>query len=96
MLGVQISRDREKGIFIINQYKYIGDILDRFGMVEVYDFLILMTAGIKLERIINIDLLSEEEKGEMLSIFYKQAVGSFIFLLCFIRLDLVYSVYVVL
>lgn len=95
MLGVQISRDREKGTLTINQYKYIGDILDRFGMAEAYDSPTPMTAGIKLERITNIDLLPEEEKGEMLSIPYKQAVGSLIFLSCLTRPDLAYPVHVV-
>lgn len=95
MLGVEIYRDREKGIFFINQFKYIGDILIRFGMSEVYDVFILMVAGIKLDKVSSIDFLSEAEKKEMMSIFYKQAVGSFIFLSCFTRSDLVYSVYAV-
>lgn len=57
MLGVQIRRDQNEGTVSISQGKYIQDILKRFGMQDAHASRIPLTAGIKLEKAPNADLL---------------------------------------
>lgn len=51
LLGVQIKRNRGAGIIIIDQTKYITDVLKRFGMNDLYGILISISSGIRLEKL---------------------------------------------
>lgn len=95
LLGVQIKRDKIKGILTLNQAKYVEDMLVKFKMQDAHPSSTPLTSGIKLERPDNDLTLSKAEKTELAAIPYREAVGTLIYLTCLTRPDLAFPVHMV-
>lgn len=88
--GVQIFRVRDEGLIIVYQQKYSDDIFRKFKLDEVRSVIIFFVTGIKF---ISLQCFqSDAEVRDMKDVFYRYAVGSFIFVVNWIRSDIQYYV----
>lgn len=90
ILGMDIIRDREKGVLILSQGKYLEKVLKTFGMSDARPVVTPTASHFKLRR------LSEEEKKleaiHMENIPYARAVGSLMYAVVGSRPDLGFAV----
>ena len=89
-LGIQIIRDRQKGIIEINQAKYIEDVLKRFGMENSKPVATPMQTGTKLSK--SMSPVTKEEIDEMENVPYQSAIGSLMYAMLGTRPDIAYAV----
>jgi transposase InsO family protein len=89
-LGMEVIRDREGGKLLLNQQKYIHNVLERFGMQDSKPVETPMATDTKLTR--NMAAVTIEEKEEMENIPYQSAVGSLMYAMVCTRPDLAFSV----
>lgn len=82
LLGVQIKRDKSTGTLMLNQAKYVEDMLVKFKMQDAHPSSTLLTSGIKLERPDDDQTLSKTQKAELAAIPYREAVDTLIYLAC--------------
>lgn len=85
--SVQVYRSRFRGIIFIYQVKYIADIVLRFNMADVKFILIFIVFGVKFLKVVL--FLTESEKFEMVKVLYKVVIGCLIYLIIWIRIDIV-------
>lgn len=92
-LGVHIERDRATCTIILDQHKYIEEVLERFGMADCKPI------GTPLDAKTQLVKLKEEEYEqylhEMHGIPYKEAVGSLMYAMVATRADLAFAVSIV-
>ena len=87
ILGWKIVRNREKRTIFIDQTKYAEKVLKKFGFSDCRETVkIPMGASERLTR--DMSPLTEEESLEMKGIPYREAVGSFMYLVMGSRPDL--------
>lgn len=85
-LGVQVLRNREKGTIALHQTKYLADILNRFNLSVARPMPTPLAAGVKLSS--EDQPTSDQEKLEMQSVPYRQAIGCLIYLSVWTRFDI--------
>jgi len=86
-IELNLSRDREKGLILINQAHYAKALLDTYGILDCNPVSCLITPGEVLVRGTDLELLSPTEKK-----LYQAIVGSLSYLMNCSRLDLAHSV----
>ena len=90
ILGMDIIRDREKGILVLSQQRYLGKVLRTFGMYEAKSVVTPTASHFKLKS------LHPKERAEefeyMKNIPYASAVGSLIYAMVGSRPDLGFAV----
>lgn len=84
ILGMQIKRNREKGVLTIDQYSYIENLLDKYGMKDCYTIQSPMETGLKLKK-------SETTINQ--NIPYQSLVGALMYLVQGTRPDIAYPVH---
>jgi hypothetical protein len=90
MLGVRVERDREKRTIRLSQRAYAERVLHRFNMSDCTAVRTPLAPGTNLSRA---DMpISVEEREEMSTIPYREAVGSIMYLAIATRPDLCYPV----
>lgn len=89
ILGVRVVRNRALNRISIDQELYIEDILKRFQMSDCNPVTSPMDVGQRISR----DLCpkSEEEKEDMRSVPYREAIGSLLFLGMLTRPDITFA-----
>ena len=90
ILGIQITRDREKGILTMSQGKYAAEVLKRFNMTDAKGRDTPTESGVKLS--VQMSPQTEEGRTAMEQIPYRQAVGSLMYLMVSTRPDLAAAV----
>ncbi len=88
-LGIEIVW-RDDGTCVFNQSKYIGNVLERFGMKDCKPVSTPINSGTKLTK--EMSPKTEEEISEMKSVPYRSAVGSLIYLVTGTRPDIAVAV----
>jgi hypothetical protein len=86
VLGMRVTRDRERGILCIDQEKYAEEVLKRFNMENCKPISIPLPTDQKLVK--TQGAFTEEERSHMEDIPYRQAVGSLMYLMVSTRPDL--------
>ncbi|KAH9745502.1 hypothetical protein KPL70_004095 [Citrus sinensis] len=92
-LGMEIKRDRSKGIMFISQEKYMMRVLETFGMTSCKPLMTPMATHFKLSSLQCPK--TEEEKLEMAKIPYANAVGCMMYVMVLTRPDISYALSVV-
>ena len=90
ILGIQIVRDREKGVLTMSQEKYAVEVLKRFNMLDAKGRETPVESGVKLS--VQMSPKTEEERTAMEQIPYRKAVGSLMYLMVSTRPDLAAAV----
>lgn len=90
VLGIQIRRDREKGSISIDQEQYIREILARFEMSDCNPVSTPMDHNQKLTKLMCPQ--SDDERRELSSIPYQEAVGCIMFAAQVSRPDVSFAV----
>jgi hypothetical protein len=90
LLGVEVKRDRSMHTLSLCQRQYILNILDRFNLKDCNPVTTPLDPSVRLSS--SMSPQSEEEKNEMSSIPYLQAVGALMYLAVATRPDIAYSV----
>lgn len=85
-LGVQVLRNRAKGFIILHQTKYLSDIVVRFNLSVARPMSTPLAAGVKLSS--KDQPNTDQEKLEMQSVPYRQAIGCLIYLSVWTRFDI--------
>ena len=93
ILGIKVTRDREKGVLTLSQEKYASEVLDRFQMTNCKGKDTPIETGVKLS--VQMRPQTEKEQEEMKRIPYRQAVGSLMYLMVSTRPDLAAAVGIV-
>ena len=83
ILGMRVTRDREKGLITLSQQQYIEDLLERFGMSDVRP---ISTPALANEHLIKLDSPEIDVKS------YQHAIGALMYLMLGTRPDLAYAV----
>ena len=99
-LGMSITRDWNKGTITIDQSKYAGDVLKRFGMSDCKPVQVPMTPGLQLLHPESCgyddgDAETDEpslKRARSKTYPYREVVGSLMYLMVSTRPDLAYSV----
>ena len=86
VLGMRITRDRERGVLCIDQEKYAEEVLRRFGMENCKPISIPLPTDQKLVKAQG--AFTEEERRSMEATPYRQVVGSLMYLMVSTRPDL--------
>ena len=86
VLGMRVTRDRERGVLCIDQEKYAEEVLKRFNMENCKPISIPLPTDQKLVKAQG--AFTDEEKRSMEAIPYRQAVGSLMYLMVSTRPDL--------
>lgn len=81
-LGLEISRNRNKRQLFLGQKKYVGTVLERFGMQNCKAVATPMESGF--------DITEESEPAE--NVPYREAIGSLMYLMIGSRPDLAFAV----
>lgn len=89
-IGLHIIRDRENGTISLDQKGYIDIILERFNMSECNPVYTPMDASMKLTT--DMSPKNDEEKSEMSSVPYQEAVGSILYLAQGTRPDITFAI----
>lgn len=79
-LGVNIQRDRERGVMVFEQKAYVKSILERFGMTNCKPSVIPMETHLKLEKEKNIKLFTRKP--------FKELIGCLMYLMVTSRPDI--------
>ena len=90
MLGIQIYRDRSRGILGLSQKSYIDKVLSRFGMSNCASEDTLVEKGDKFN--LHQCLKNELERKDMERFPYASAIGSLMYAQACTRPDIVYIV----
>lgn len=90
ILGIRITRDKEKKTISIDQESYINDLLKKFKMDDRNGVMIPLDINQKLN--VTMRPQNEQEKTEVGGIPYRQAIGSLLFLSIITRPDISYAV----
>jgi hypothetical protein len=90
VLGVEILRDRNKGILGLSQKAYLKSILKRFSMLDCRPAYVPLVAGIKLSE--ELCPKTPEERKKMDNVPYASALGSLMYAMLFTRPDLCHAV----
>ena len=90
LLGVEITRKREKRKLYLSQRQYIVNKLEEFGMSDCKPVGTPMLPGSKLSS--EDSPVSDDEKAEMENVPYINAVGSLMYLATMTRPDIAYAV----
>lgn len=93
ILGMEIKRDRSKGIMFISQEKYLRRVLETFGMTSCKPVMTPIATHFKLSS--SQCPKTEEEKLEMAKIPYANAVGYMMYAMVLTRPDISYALSVV-
>jgi len=89
-LGIGIRRDRPNGAIFLNQFKYIDDILKKYGLENTASIATPMDVNVKLTK--DMCPKTQEEFEEMEHIPYQSAIGSLMYLMLGTRPDIAYAV----
>ena len=92
ILGIQITRNMEEGWLELDQRRYIGVILDRFGMGDCKGVVTPLEANVKYSKAQ--EATTEEELKEMEGVPYREAIGSLMYLMVSTRPDIASSIQV--
>ena len=84
-LGLRIRRNRKQRTIMIDQSRYIGEVLDRFGMSDCNPARTPLPSGIILEK--NKGLADEKFRSH-----YQQLIGSLMYAMIGTRPDIAYAV----
>jgi hypothetical protein len=87
-LGMEVERDHARHFFYINQIGYLKEILKRFRMEDCKTIGMPLDLKTKLKKNVNKD-------DEMVKVLYQQVVGSLMYAMLCIQLDLAYPTSVV-
>jgi hypothetical protein len=87
-LGMEVERDHEQHLFNINQIGNLKEIFKCFHMEDYKAIEMPVDLKIKLKKNINKDV-------EMVTVPYQQIIGSFMYVMLCIQLDLAYPINVV-
>jgi len=90
ILGIDIKRDRKKGILTLNQSGYLKKVIDLFKMQECKLVSIPMSPQFKLSVVKG--NLSKGEEEYMKNVPYSNVVGSLVYVMIGTRLDITYGV----
>ena len=93
ILGMEIKRDRSKGIMFLSQEKYMRRVLETFRMTSCKSVMTPITTHFKLSSLQC--LKTEEEKLEMTKIPYANAVGCMMYVMVLTRPDISYALSIV-
>lgn len=85
-LGVQVLRNCAKGLIDLHQTKYLSDILIRFNLSAAKPMSTPLAASVKLS--FEDQPATDQEKLEMQSVPYRQAIGCLIYLSVWTRFDI--------
>ena len=86
ILGIQVTRNVQEGWLELDQKRYVETILKRFDMANCKGVSTPLEEGLKYTK--DQEAITDEEKKEMDSIPYKQAIGSLMYLMICTRPDL--------
>jgi hypothetical protein len=84
-LGMEVERNRDERLLLINQIKYLKEILKHFGMEECKPIRVPFNPKVKLQRNAN---GNDESKGFP----YQQVVGTLMYAMLCTHLDLAYPI----
>lgn len=90
ILGMEITRDRERGILIVFQEDYVWKVLGNFSMEKFKSVLILLGVYFRLSLAIEKEL--KDQEFYMRDVFYQSVVGLLMYSMVGIRFDLVYVI----
>ncbi|KAH9687012.1 hypothetical protein KPL70_014605 [Citrus sinensis] len=93
ILGMEIKRDRSKGIMFLSQKKYLRRVLETFGMTSCKPVMTPIATHFKLSSLQCSK--TEEEKLEMAKIPYANVVGCMMYAMVLTRPDISYALSVV-
>ncbi|KAH9716149.1 Integrase catalytic domain-containing protein [Citrus sinensis] len=93
ILGMEIKRDRSKGIIFLSQEKYLRRVLETFGMTLCKHVMTPIATHFKLSSLQCPK--TEEEKLEMAKIPYANAAGCMMYAMVLTRPDISYALSVV-
>ncbi|KAH9698599.1 hypothetical protein KPL71_024065 [Citrus sinensis] len=93
ILGMEIKRDRSKGIMFLSQKKYLRRVLETFGMTSCKPVMTPIAIHFKLSSLQCPK--TKEEKLEMTKIPYANAVGCMMYAMVLTRPDISYALSVV-
>jgi hypothetical protein len=93
ILGMRITRDREKGTLNLSQEKYIGKVLERFRVQDAKPRSTPLGSHFKLSK--EQSPKTDEEREKMAKVPYASAVGSLMYAMVCTRPDIAYAVGVV-
>ena len=86
ILGLKVRRDLGSGVLTLDQSKYIGQLLVKFGMEDARPLTTPMVVGDKLSR--EQCAQTQQERAEMKEKPYRSAIGSLMYLMVCTRPDL--------
>ncbi|KXJ62343.1 hypothetical protein RP20_CCG020162 [Aedes albopictus] len=89
-LGLQISRNKERGELSIDQRKYIEDVLDRFNLTDCHPVSTPFESSERLDK--SMTPKSQDEIEEMKKVPYKEAVGCLQYIAQATRPDISFAV----
>lgn len=93
ILGMEINRDRSKGVLTLSQGSYLLKVLDTFKIDQCKSVQTPLGAHFKLRAATEKDLKEQEE--DMKTVPYASAVGSIMYAMIGTRVDLAYPVGVI-
>jgi len=93
ILGMKLTRDRERGVMRLDQSLYLSNVLKRFDMWDCKPVSTPECPSVKLS--LNDCPASEDDKKEMCDVPYMEAVGSLLYAAIGTRPDIAHAVNVV-
>ncbi|XP_057532923.1 uncharacterized protein LOC130810814 [Amaranthus tricolor] len=90
ILGMEILRDRAKGVLYLSQRKYIEKVVQRFSMDDAKGVSTPLASHLKLSK--NLCPQTKEEEEQMVRIPYTSAVGSVMYAMVCSRPDIAHAV----
>ncbi|KAL2251745.1 UNVERIFIED_CONTAM: Retrovirus-related Pol polyprotein from transposon TNT 1-94 [Sesamum indicum] len=90
ILGMNISRDREKSSILLNQKSYISSVLKKFSMENAKPVSIPLAAHFQLSK--DQSPKTDSEKAKMDKIPYSNVIGSIMYLMVCTRPDIAYAI----
>ncbi|HVX00705.1 MAG TPA: reverse transcriptase domain-containing protein, partial [Candidatus Babeliaceae bacterium] len=90
ILGMQIVRDRKKGILSICQSGYIRNLVQKYGLAEAKPVYTPLDSGLKLSK--KDAPTTEEEKSRMAKVPYQSAIGAIMYCMLGSRPDVAYAI----
>lgn len=93
ILGMEITRDRSRGVLYLHQKDYLVSVLKKFEMVDSKVVVTPFAAHFKLKK--GYAQMDDEEAEYMRHIPYANAVGSLMYAMVYTRQDLAFAVSIV-
>jgi len=90
ILGIRVLRDVKSGELTLDQSKYVGQVLKKFGMENAKPVVTPLVVGTKLSK--SDCALTKEDREEMKEKPYRSVVGSLMYLMICTRPDLAASI----